>query len=99
MAPVEVAMRRNATAVAKSTLGAIGNNETRSGEFCRGMTLFISYFSRSTRLFMDTGILHLTGRSCHDNKSQRVDPFVCLSRIIAGKTKYVKAHFAAGIPS
>lgn len=42
-------MRRNATAVAKSTPGAIGNNEMRSGEFCRGMTLFISYFSRSAR--------------------------------------------------
>jgi len=48
---------------------------------------------------MDTGILHLTGRSCHDNKSQRADPFVVLSRIIAGKAKYVKARFAAGIPS
>ncbi len=42
-------MRRNATAVAKSTPGAIGNNETRSGEFCRGMMLFIGYFSRSAR--------------------------------------------------
>jgi hypothetical protein len=42
---------------------------------------------------MDTGILHLTGRSCHDNKSQRADPFVVLSRIIAGKTKYVKDPF------
>lgn len=42
---------------------------------------------------MDTGILHLTGRSCHDNKSQRADPFVVLSRIIAGKTKRVKDHF------
>lgn len=29
--------------------GAMGNRETRSGEFCRGMTLFMSYFSRSTR--------------------------------------------------
>lgn len=46
---------------------------------------------------MDTGILHLRGRSCHDNKSQRVDPFVVLSRIIAGKTKYVKDHFSAKI--
>ncbi|EII59791.1 hypothetical protein EC33884_A0158 [Escherichia coli 3.3884] len=27
----------------------MGNRETRSGEFCRGMTLFMSYFSRSTR--------------------------------------------------
>lgn len=26
-------------------------------------------------LFMDTGILHLSDRSCHDNKSQRADPF------------------------
>ncbi|HHB9143590.1 TPA: hypothetical protein ACN7S4_005344 [Klebsiella pneumoniae] len=39
---------------------------------------------------MDTGILHLTGRSCHDNKSQRADPFVCLTRIIADKTKLVE---------
>ncbi len=46
---------------------------------------------------MDTGILHLTGRSCHDNKSQRADPFVVLSRIIAGKTKYVKDRFSAQI--
>lgn len=46
---------------------------------------------------MDTGILHLTGRSCHDNKSQRADPFIVLSRIIAGKTKYVKDPFPAQI--
>lgn len=46
---------------------------------------------------MDTGILHLTGRSCHDNKSQRADPFIVLSRIIAGKTKYVKGPFSAQI--
>lgn len=46
---------------------------------------------------MDTGILHLTGRSCHDNKSQRADPFVVLSRIIAGKTKYVKDPFSVQI--
>ena len=46
---------------------------------------------------MDTGILHLTGRSCHDNKSQRADPFVVLSHIIAGKTKYVKDRFSAQI--
>jgi hypothetical protein len=46
---------------------------------------------------MDTGILHLTGRSCHDNKSQRADPFVVLSRIIAGKTKCVKDPFSAQI--
>jgi len=44
---------------------------------------------------MDTGILHLTGRSCHDNKSHRKDPFVALSRIIAGKTKCVKDPFSA----
>lgn len=49
MAPVEVAIRRSATAVAKSTPGAIGSRETRSGEFCRGMMLFMSYFSRSAR--------------------------------------------------
>ena len=46
---------------------------------------------------MDTGILHLTGRSCHDNKSQRADPFVVLSSIIAGKTKYVKDRFSPQI--
>lgn len=46
---------------------------------------------------MDTGILHLTGRSCHDNKSQRADPFIVLSRIIAGKTKHVKDPFPAQI--
>jgi len=46
---------------------------------------------------MDTGILHLTGRSCHDNKSQRADPFVVLSRIIAGKTKCTKDPFPAQI--
>ncbi|MDU3756620.1 MAG: hypothetical protein E7G34_24615 [Klebsiella pneumoniae] len=39
---------------------------------------------------MDTGILHLPGRSCHHNKSQRGDPFVCLTRIIADKTKLVE---------
>lgn len=46
---------------------------------------------------MDTGILHLTGRSCHDNKSQLADPFIVLSRIIAGKTKYVKDPFPVQI--
>lgn len=46
---------------------------------------------------MDTGILHLTGRSCHDNKSQRADPFIDLTRIIAGKTKYVKDPFSPRI--
>lgn len=49
MAPVEVAIRRSATAVAKSTPGAIGSRETRSGEFCKEMMLFMSYFSRSAR--------------------------------------------------
>ena len=44
---------------------------------------------------MDTGILHLMSRSCHDNKSQHEDPFVVLSRIIAGKAKYVKDPFSA----
>lgn len=43
---------------------------------------------------MDTGILHLTGRSCHENKSQRVDPFIVLSRIVAGKTKCIKDPFS-----
>ncbi|EHF7647441.1 hypothetical protein J3Y89_003220 [Salmonella enterica] len=46
---------------------------------------------------MDTGILHLTGRSCHRNKSQRADPFIVLSHIIAGKTKCVKDPFLAMI--
>lgn len=36
-------------------------------------------------------------RSCHDNKSQRADPFVVLSRIIAGKTKCVKDPFSPRI--
>ncbi len=36
--------------LAKSTPGAMCNRETRSGEFCRGMTLFMSYFSHSTRI-------------------------------------------------
>ncbi|WP_117029776.1 hypothetical protein, partial [Klebsiella pneumoniae] len=35
--------------------------------------------------------------SAHDNKSQRADPFVVLSRIIAGKTKCVKDRFSAQI--
>lgn len=34
-------------------------------------------------------------RSCHHNKSQRKDPFVVLSRIIAGKTKHVKDPFSS----
>ncbi|WP_251987019.1 hypothetical protein, partial [Escherichia coli] len=46
---MEVAILLRESAVAKSTPGAMGNRETRSGEFCRGMTLFMSYFSRSTR--------------------------------------------------
>lgn len=47
---------------------------------------------------MDAGILPLAGRrSCHDNKLQRADPFVVLSRIIAGKTKCVKDPFPAQI--
>uniref|UniRef100_UPI001F44ABCA hypothetical protein n=1 Tax=Escherichia albertii TaxID=208962 RepID=UPI001F44ABCA len=49
------------------------------------------------KTLMDTGILHLAGRSCHDNKSQRVDPLIALSRIIAGKTKCVKDPFSAQI--
>ncbi len=47
MAPVEVAIRRSATAVAKSTPGAIGNNETRSGEFLQGNDVVHRLFSRS----------------------------------------------------
>lgn len=47
---------------------------------------------------MDTGILHLTGRSCHDNKSQRMDPFIVLSRIIAGKFTYFEATRGHGKP-
>lgn len=46
---------------------------------------------------MDTVILTLNDGSCHDNKSQRADPFVVLSRIIAGKTKYVKDPFSVPI--
>ncbi|WP_244588143.1 hypothetical protein, partial [Escherichia coli] len=42
---MEVAILLRESAVAKSTPGAMGNRETRSGEFCRGMTLFMSYFS------------------------------------------------------
>ncbi|EBN7970264.1 hypothetical protein D0V11_20255 [Salmonella enterica] len=52
--------------------------------------MFISYF-------LDTAILHLTGRSCHNNKSQRADPFIVLFRIIAGKTKCVKDPFSPRI--
>lgn len=48
---------------------------------------------------MDTGILHLTGQSWHDNKSQRADPFIALSRIIAGKTKCGKDPFLTPILS
>lgn len=43
---------------------------------------------------MDTGILHLNGRSCHINKSQHKDPFVVLSNIIAGKAKCIKEPFS-----
>ena len=46
---------------------------------------------------MNTGILAWMARSCHHNKSQRADPFVVLSRIIAGKTKYVKDPFSEPI--
>lgn len=38
MAPVEVAILLRESAVAKSTPGAMGNRETRSGEFCRGIS-------------------------------------------------------------
>ncbi|MFQ0900359.1 MULTISPECIES: hypothetical protein [Escherichia] len=34
---MEVAILLRESAVAKSTPGAMGNRETRSGEFCRGM--------------------------------------------------------------
>jgi len=46
---------------------------------------------------MNTGILHLTDRSCHDNNSQREDPFIVFFRIIAGKTKCLKDPFSASI--
>lgn len=42
---------------------------------------------------MDTVILTLNDGSCHDNKSQRADPFVVITHIIAGKTKLVKDRF------
>ena len=32
----------------------------------------------------------MTDGACHHNKSQRADPFVCLTRIIADKTKLVE---------
>ena len=32
----------------------------------------------------------MTDGACHHNKSQRGDPFVCLTRIIADKTKLVE---------
>ncbi|HBX8026086.1 TPA: hypothetical protein MIG99_25540 [Klebsiella pneumoniae] len=35
----------------------------------------------------------MTDGACHHNKSQRADPFVCLTHIIAGKTKRVKDPF------
>jgi hypothetical protein len=46
---------------------------------------------------MDTAILASKSRSFHHNKSQRVDPFIVLSRIIAGKAKFVKDPFSAQI--
>lgn len=61
VAPVEVPIRRSATAVAKSTPGAIGSRETRSGEFCREMMLFISYFSRSARTVYEYSYSGLNG--------------------------------------
>ncbi|MBW6047739.1 hypothetical protein D2912_22640 [Klebsiella pneumoniae] len=42
---------------------------------------------------MGTAILTGMARSCHHNKSQRADPFVYLTHIIAGKTKYIKEPF------
>ncbi|UIV04190.1 hypothetical protein H6S20_29535 (plasmid) [Escherichia coli] len=51
---MEVAILLRESAVAKSTPGAMGNRETRSGEFCRGMTLFMSFFHVAHALFMDT---------------------------------------------
>lgn len=42
---------------------------------------------------MDTAFLACNDRSCYDNKSQRVDPFVGLTNIIAGKAKPVKDPF------
>lgn len=38
MVPVEVAILLRESAVAKSTPGAMGNKEPRSGEFCRGIS-------------------------------------------------------------
>lgn len=43
---------------------------------------------------MDTVILNCRARSFHHNKSQRKDPFIVLSCIIAGKAKYVKDLFS-----
>ncbi len=40
-----VAVLHRERAVARCPPGAIDNRETRSDEFCRGMTLFIGYFS------------------------------------------------------
>ncbi|MFS7662436.1 hypothetical protein ACJ8AZ_14820 [Klebsiella pneumoniae] len=100
MAYIEVAITGSATAVAKSTPGAIGSRKPRSGEFCKGAdavhgtaTAHVAHKPK-----MDTGILHLTGRSCHDNKSQRADRFVVLSRMSAGKLKYRKGSFYCSDP-
>lgn len=46
---------------------------------------------------MDTGILPVNVRSGQCNKSHREDPFIVLSRIIAGKPKHVKDPFTARI--
>ncbi|MEZ3031251.1 hypothetical protein ACBQ97_19180 [Escherichia ruysiae] len=46
---------------------------------------------------MDIAILTWTSGSFHDNKSQRADPFIALSRIIAGKAKYIKDPFSVQI--
>lgn len=70
---VEMAMRRNATAVAKSTPKAIGNNETRSGEFFRERRCSSVIFHVAHALFMDTGILHLTADPAMTiNRSARI---------------------------
>lgn len=45
--------------------GAMGNRETRSGEFCRGMPFFISYFSRSTPLLDGSSLIMVEGAERH----------------------------------
>ncbi|HDZ9649147.1 TPA: hypothetical protein RU073_005299 [Klebsiella pneumoniae] len=57
----------------------------------------MSYFSRSARTVYGYRYFAPDGPILPDNKSQRADPFVVLSRIIAGKTKYVKDPFSAQI--